>query len=151
MKVEGKRNVLQTDVVITVNELLFGEYDESEVVVRVNKGYDKVNNVKYISDGYPDFKVGEHVVLFLSRDDGDLKTDENYFVTTGMLQGKWNVDKNGVIKNTHSYANHLTFMENKSELKTKIKKENTENPDWKEKRKIERERIKKQNIELFGE
>lgn len=40
------------------------------------------------SDGYPDFEVNEKVLLFLSRDDSDIATDEDYYVLTDMRQGK---------------------------------------------------------------
>ncbi len=151
MKIEGKRNVLQTDIVVTISELLSGKYNNRDVVVRIDKGYDKKERVKYISDGYPDFEVGEHVLLFLSRDDGDLVTDEDYFVLTGMFQGKWNVEDNGVIANKREYVKHLTPKRNKDVLKTQIKTEKDNNPDWKEKREAEKEIIRKRNIELFGE
>lgn len=151
MKAEGKRNVLQTDIVVTVSELLSGEYNNKDVVVRIDKGYDKKENVKYTSDGYPDFELGEHVLLFLSRDDGDLVTDEDYFVLTGMYQGKWNVEDNGVVANKREYVKHLTPKKNKEILKTQIKTEKANNPDWQEKREAEKEIIRKRNIELFGE
>ena len=53
--------------------------------------------IKFISSGYPDFEKEENVLLFLSRDDSDVATDEDYFVLTGMRQGKWNVNNEEVI------------------------------------------------------
>ena len=56
MKIEGKRNVLQTDIIVTINELLSGEYENKEAVIRINAGYDKEKNVyniiikKYIEE-----------------------------------------------------------------------------------------------------
>ena len=82
----GKQNVLQTDIYFSVSDVLSGNYTDDEVVVRIDKGYDRKSNTRVISNGYPDFTLGEHVVLFLSRDDSDVATDENYFVLTGMRQ-----------------------------------------------------------------
>lgn len=86
-----KRNILQTDIFVGINEILYGQYSKECVAVRIDKGYDKEQNIRVVSDGYPDFKVGEEVVLFLSRDDSDVATEEDYFVLTGMKQGKWNL------------------------------------------------------------
>ena len=86
-----KRNILQTDVFVEIDEILYGEYSREFVAVRIDKGYDPESNTKVISDGYPDFEVGEEVLLFLSRDDSDVATEEDYFVLTGMKQGKWNI------------------------------------------------------------
>ena len=90
-KVADKRNILQTDIFVEIDEILFGEYNKENVVVRIDKGYDKSQKIRYISDSYPDFEKGENVLLFLSRDDSDVATDEDYFVLTGMRQGKWNL------------------------------------------------------------
>ena len=90
-KVADKRNILQTDIFVEIDEILYGEYNKENVVVRIDKGYDKSQKIRYISNGYPDFENGENVLLFLSRDDSDVATDEDYFVLTGMKQGKWNL------------------------------------------------------------
>jgi len=85
VKGKGKRNIIQTDIKIKVDKVFKGNLDKDYVVVRIDKG--KVGNTEYISEGYPDFKVGKKLVLFLSRDDSDIKTDEDYYVLTGMNQG----------------------------------------------------------------
>lgn len=151
MKIEGKRNILQTDIVVTINELLSGEYKDKETVVRINTGYDKEKNIQYISEGYPEFTEGEHVLLYLSRPTGDLATDEDYFVLTGMYQGKWKIDDVGKIYNERKEATHLTNKKSIGVLKNQIQSEKQNNPDWQEKKLIEKEHIRKQNIELFGE
>ena len=79
LKPAEKRNVLQTDIYVMIGELLYGEYSKEYVAVRIDDG------------GHLEFKSGEEVVLFLSRDDSDVATDEDYFVLTGMRQGKWNI------------------------------------------------------------
>ena len=47
----------------------------------------------FLPDGYPDFEVNEKVLLFLSRDDSDIATDEDYYVLTGMRQGKYDLSE----------------------------------------------------------
>lgn len=89
---DGIRNILQTDIVITVDEVFKGKpYDEKEIAVRVD--YGETLTSKTVSEGYPEFARGEEVILFLSLDDSDVKTDENYYVLTGMRQGKYYLDK----------------------------------------------------------
>lgn len=151
-KIKDKRNVLQTDVEIEIDDILLGEYDLGIAVVRVNKGYDKKTRIKYISDGYPDFYEGENVLIFLARDDGDLKTDENYFVTVGMYQGKWSLDKESEkIDNERTLENYSLEGRTVGEMKSEVKEQITKNPNYKEERALKREETRKRNIELFGE
>ena len=151
-KIKDKRNVLQTDVEIEIDDILLGEYDLNTAVVRVNKGYDKKTKTRYISDGYPDFYEGENVLIFLARDDGDLKTDENYFVTVGMIQGKWSCDKEtGKIDNDKTPENYSLEGKTIGEMKSEVKEQITKNPNYKEERALKREETRKRNIELFGE
>ncbi len=117
-KEQGKRNILQTDITVKINSVLSGEYSSEKVVVRIDKGYDPASNTKVISDGYPDFKAGEEIVLFLSRDDSDVATDENYFVLTGMKQGKWNLSGNKITSADYESQEISQTLE---ELKEKIK------------------------------
>lgn len=91
-KANPDRNVLQTDIAIKVLKVLKGTpYDGNEVVVRIDKG--ETDNKVVESEGYPDFKEGEEVILFLSIDDSDIaEKDKNYYVLTGMRQGKFTKD-----------------------------------------------------------
>lgn len=91
-KANPDRNVLQTDIAIKVLKVLKGTpYDGNEVVVRIDKG--ETDNTVVESEGYPDFKEGEEVILFLSIDDSDIaEKDKNYYVLTGMRQGKFTKD-----------------------------------------------------------
>ncbi len=145
-KLPSKRNVLQTDINIKISELIFGEYTSQTVVVRIDKGFDKKKNVRVVSDGYPDFSIGENVVLFLSRDDSDIKTNEDYFVLTGMRQGKWTINQNGSIT-----ADRYGILKNMDELKIKVEEENAKNPDWKERQIARNKQIQEENKKLFGE
>lgn len=146
---DGKRNVLQTDIEVEIKDIIYGEYKNNTVIVRIDKGYDKKERVNYISDGYPDFKNDEEVLLFLSRDDGDLKTDEDYFVVTGMLQGKWNIT-DGKAQNLYSNVNYSLEKSTVEELKEKVQEKIKLNSGWKENQEKKKEQIKEENIKLFG-
>ena len=99
------------------------------------------------SSGYPDFEVGENVILFLSRDDGDLLTDEDYFVLTGMKNGKWLLnDENQITSKLNSSKSNSLDI-----LKDNIREEKQNNPDWKEQKAKEKQQIIEKNKELFGE
>lgn len=145
---EGKRNILQTDITVEINEIISGNYSPKDVVVRINKGYDKSTNTIVKSDGYPDFSVGEHVILFLSRDDGDLATNEDYFVLTGMIQGKWSLDSktDPAVSSANKNSNNLI-----ANLKSKVKEEKANNPNWKAQKAERDAKIIEDNKKLFGE
>ena len=130
---DGWITVLQTDIEIKIDEKIFGEYDSDVVVVRVDKGYDKKTRTKYISDGFPDFYEGESVLMFLSRDEGIMNTGENYFLSTGMYQGKWSYDKEtGKIDNDKTLENYSLEGKTIGEMKVEVKEQITKNPDYKE-------------------
>ncbi|MFC4768544.1 hypothetical protein [Effusibacillus consociatus] len=90
-KGQGVPNIVQTDIVIAVDEIFKGTpYNNKDIVVRIDKG--EIDKTKVVSDGYPDFTPGEEVVLFLAKDDGDLANpNENYYVLKGMRQGKFTI------------------------------------------------------------
>lgn len=61
------RNILQTDAVVNIEEIIKGTpYNQKKINVRINKG--ETDNATIISDGYPDFIKDEDVLLFLSTD-----------------------------------------------------------------------------------
>ena len=151
-KVEEKRNILQTDIFVEIDEILYGEYNKENVVVRIDKGYDKAQKIRYISDGYPDFEKDEKVLLFLSRDDSDVATDEDYFVLTGMRQGKWNINNEEILKKNTDGKEISSLDELKTEqLKERIITDIKEHPTWKADKLREKEEIKNNNKLLFGE
>lgn len=145
---DGKRNILQTDITVSIYDIVSGEYSLDKVVVRVNKGYDEESNTKMISDAYPDFEVGEEILLFLTKDDSELATEENYFVLTGMRQGKYEISKASTQK-AKKYKGNDSNVSIK-ELKEKIEKVKKDNPDYKEMKKQKSEEIKENNEKLFG-
>lgn len=149
---EGIRNILQTDIVVTTEELLSGELENGIITVRINKGEDE--NTIVHSDGYPDFFVGERVLLFLSRDNGDVATDEDYYVLTGMEQGKYVLSSNS--PNTLRPDDSAVYTSEKGDLKIetlkpRIDKLYAENPNYKAERAVKRLEIIERNKELFGE
>lgn len=149
------RNIIQTDVVITINEVFKGKpYSDKEIKVRIDKG--KIGNTTSISEGYPDFITEEEVVLFLSEDDGDLANPaENYYVLTGMTQGKFTLKevKGSEKIFTNNIASDFAFEKDSFKLSTikteinNILEDLNKNPI----RKMTKEEIKEQNKKLFGE
>lgn len=151
-KYPEKRNVLQTDIYIEIDEILYGEYNEENVAVRIDKGYDKSQKIRFVSNGYPDFEKSEKVLLFLSRDDSDVATDGDYFVLTGMRQGKWNINNEEILGKDTDGKEISSLDEVKTEqLKERIIAEIKEHPTWKVDKLKEKEEIIKNNKLLFGE
>lgn len=145
------RNILQTDVVINVESVLSGECDNNEIIVRIDKGEDE--NTIVHSEGYPDFVKGEEVLLFLSRDDSDVATNEDYYVLTGMKQGKYNINNTAVLSEkavTDVYSNGETSIDIET-LKVKIREEKVSNPYYQEEKTAKQQETKEQNELLFGE
>ncbi len=131
---DGWVTVLQTDIEIKIDEIISGEYDSDIAVVRVDKGYDKKTRTKYISDGFPDFHEGESVLMFLSRDEGIMNTGENYFLSTGMYQGKWSFNKEtGIVENARTVKDYDLENKTVNELTAKVKQTIEKYPDYKEK------------------
>ncbi len=144
------RNILQTDIVVLVDEVIEGSLNQKEVRVRINKGEDAKTIVH--SDGYPDFVIGEKVLLFLARDDSDVKTNEDYYVLTGLRQGKYTLkDTSGTtVEKTGVYVNDKGEI-NVENLKKNIVDVKSANPNYEAEKVAKKQEIRKNNIELFGE
>lgn len=138
-------NILQTDIIFKIDDVLYGSYDKEEVTVRINSGEDK--DTVIINNAYPVFKVGEKVLLFLSREVPESVTykDEDYFILTGAPQGVYKGQDDKYIN-----AGHSERTLDISELKEKIKMEHEKNPDWKEQRKLWSEQTKINNRKYFS-
>ncbi len=145
-------NVLQTDIIVDVDEVLEGEPSGDSVTVRIDKGEDEDTVV--ISDGYPDFEIDEKVLLFLSRDDGDVATDEDYYVLTGMWQGKFTLPQEDGIQTMSEgeevYTNSRDTL-NMAELPGQIDELIAANPNFKEEKAQRQKEIEEANKLLFGE
>ena len=143
-KGENFRNILQTDIVVNIDNYLFGERDENTIVS---------------SDGYPDFEVNEKVLLFLSRDDSDIATDEDYYVLTGMRQGKYDLSESENSRLSNTINTYISSMEVDNErdtevideLKDKIEKEHNMHPNYSDEQKQKQIEIDNENKKLFGE
>ncbi len=140
------RNILQTDVIINVDNVLFGEDKNKQVTVRIDGGEDKTTI--YTNSESPEFKKGENVLLFLCRSDSDVATDEDYYVVVGCLQGKYTMDK--ASKNQSSYSNEKGTL-NVAELTKQIFEVKASNPNYKEEQLEKRKEVEERNKALFGE
>lgn len=128
-KGEEISNVLQTDLVIKTNKIYKGEdilRNKNEVVVRIDKGYDKEENMKVISDGYPDFVKNEQVLLFLVKDRSSLADDsKEYYVLLGMKQGKYTYNgENDFVFKDSDRLEKFSMKELEKELKEEIREIN---------------------------
>ncbi|MDQ8736882.1 hypothetical protein [Paenibacillus sp. LHD-38] len=150
-KGQDVRNIIQTDIVVNVEEVYKNElFNEKSVTVRIDKG--KVGNYISKSEGYPEFDLKEEVILFLSKDDGDLANPaENYYVLTGMSQGKFIKDKEVsgdkifVNKVDSEKRDKLSLHEAKGEI-SGIMDDLKKNP----RPKMTKEEIRQQNEKVFG-
>ena len=100
-----------------------------------------------MSSGYPDFNIGEEVVLCLSIDDGDLyKPNEDYYVLTGMYQGKFALTQIEDSKKVYRNGNNDEFgyTSVKDEIQS-IEQELLKNPI----KKLTKEEIEEGNEKVF--
>ena len=145
-KGENFRNILQTDIVVNIDNYLFGERDDNQAIVRIDKGEDE--NTIVSSDGYPDFEVNEKVA-----------TDEDYYVLTGMRQGKYDLSESENSRSSNTINTYISSMEVDNErdtevideLKDKIEKEHNMHPNYSDEQKQRQIEIDNENKKLFGE
>lgn len=156
-------NVMQTDVYISVDSILYGDASSEKIAVRIDEGEDETTI--FHSDGYPDFEIGKPILLFLARDRSDVATDEDYYILVGMKQGKYDLDdsskaEQGNMKDDASadnakYVNLEYPAENRTfeigALKQQIKDEHEKRPNYREERAQKEAEIEERNKELFGE
>ncbi len=142
------RNIIQTDITVDVDDVYKGTSNNTKTVtVRIDKG--TIGDTVMVSDGYPDFILREEVVLFLSEDDGDLaNTNEDYYVLTGMLQGKFSLKESKssdkIFENVNG-RDTFKLSSIKEEIKTTL--DNLKKNPIPKKTK---EEIRKQNEKVFG-
>ena len=139
------RNILQTDIVVDVDNNMYGDTENNSVIVRINKGEDE--NTIFCDENTPDFTLNENVLLFLARDDSDVKTDEDYYVLVAKKQSKYELPDNEAVS-AYSYDNQTIDLVS---LQQKIIDEKNANPNFKQELEIEHQRIKENNAALFGE
>lgn len=149
-------NFLQTDIVVNVDEIIYGECGDS-VTVRIYKG--ETNDTIVYNDAYPDFFKNEKVLLFLGRDNGIMNTGEDYYMLTGMHQGKYVIENN-----SEKQTNDLSIYESYKTIDSKEKNEfnipnlkeqiislHEANPNYEEEKAIRQAEIIEENKKLFGE
>lgn len=90
-----RENVIYTDVVISVDEYIKNPLVSREVIVRTTGG--KIGNVNVTTDSDPSFKVGEKVLLFLSKDNSSDTKDfaPEHFIVTDFYLGKYTLTDDG--------------------------------------------------------
>ncbi len=89
------KRMIRTDVVIKVNQVLFGTDPGKKVTVRIDKGITDDGICLYLWTS--DFTVGEKVLLFLARDNGKYAVPyEDYYVLTAADRSKYLIQDNGI-------------------------------------------------------
>lgn len=144
--VRGKniRNIIQTDVLIDIDKIYKGNpYNDRQIAVRLDKG--QIGNTVFKSEGFPDFKEDEEVILFLSIDDSDVANpNENYYVLTGMEQGKFTKSE---IDNTYTSREKEIKLDKLDSIINENLQKEKKNP----RENFTEEEINKNNEELFGQ
>ena len=145
---EDVQNILQTDIVVNVDNILSGDCEDT-VTVRIDKGEDEKTVVH--SDGYPDFEENERVLLFLARDDSDTATDEDYYVLTGMKQGKYVLDENSKVGAVYQNLDNAAEISNLeiSDLQEKIIAAKNADPNYRSEKEARQEEVKENNKQYF--
>jgi hypothetical protein len=88
------QNIIYTDIIVNVGNYLKNPISSKEVIVRTYGG--KVGNVSMELDVEAQFKPGENVLLYLSKDTSPLTNigPEHFFVY-GSMQGKFKLTDDG--------------------------------------------------------
>lgn len=148
-KGENIQNRIVTDVLVEVKKVYKGEpYNKKKIIVRV--GYGEVGIEKMINKEEPAFQVGEEMILFLHKPDSLTEdVNENYYKTTGLLQGKFSLMEENETDKTFqngTKSDTVKFSSVEKEIKDIIK-----DLDEKPIKKLKPEEIDKINRKTFGE
>lgn len=161
--IHGKHiiNELKTDIFVGIDEILYGESQTDTVAVRIDGGEDETT--VSVSTGYPDFTVGEKVLMFLEHVPPKFAYGEDYYLLVGMNQGVYNLETSFVIPSSSKtantdkarYINLERFHEGRvfeiGALKQQIKDEHEKRPNYREERAQKEAETRERNKELFGE
>lgn len=112
-------DLIYTDIIITVDKYIKNPLSSNEVTIRVIGG--TLGNVTMSSDEEPNFKLGEKVLLYLTKDTHpDIKNIRpEHFVATGFKQGKYTLTEDGKAMTPYEIINQeelLNTIENKSSV-----------------------------------
>jgi hypothetical protein len=142
------RNSIVTDVLVNIDQIYKGTpNNEKNILVRIRKG--TVGNVEFKSDGYPDFITGEDVILFLLKDTSN--PNENYYLLTGMLQGKYTRNKSSDVV---EYISSADWIDDNKIVLANFKNDVDQTIEFLKQNPIitlSPEEIKEQNEKIFGE
>ncbi|MHB1421334.1 MAG: hypothetical protein ACYCX4_17430, partial [Bacillota bacterium] len=115
-------DMIYQDTIINVSSVLKGEISANQpIIVRTYGGeYQAGKNIKAVlnEDSYGKFSEGENVILFLILDDTNYNRNHstNYYILTGMNQGKYLINGNEV-KNPHGPKDKNTLLDTISKHK----------------------------------
>lgn len=107
---------IETEVLVKVLEVLSGTFEEKQVKVRFEDGYNKEANICLESTTAPSFSRGEEVVLFLHE-----VPEEGHFRPIADYYGKYTV-KDGYLDRDAELDSELFYM-TVDELKARIQEE----------------------------
>lgn len=88
-------DTIYTDILISVDKYLKNPLPSKEIIVRSTGG--TVGNFIMTSDAEPEFKAGERVLLFLSKDTDPATKDigPEHFIVTDFYEGKFTLTDDG--------------------------------------------------------
>lgn len=90
-------NIIYTDIVVSVDEYLKNQSSSKEVIVRITGG--TIGRVGMSTDADPSFKIGEKVLIYLSKDDNPYTKDfgPEHFIVTDFHRGKYTLTDDGKV------------------------------------------------------
>lgn len=93
-------NAIYTEVIIEIDQYLYGEPQSKRIMVRVNEG--RVGNTVMRSEDEAKFTLGEQCALFLCRPSyqhivPEGFDDSNYYILWGLCYGKYEIENGTLI------------------------------------------------------
>jgi hypothetical protein len=118
-KLDYPYDIIYTDIVISVDEYLKNSSSSKEVIVRITGG--TVGDVSMSTDADPSFKIGEKVLLYLSKDESPSTKDigSKHFIVKDFYRGKYTLTDDGkaVMPDENTILNELLSTINQTENK----------------------------------
>ncbi len=116
----NNENVIYTDIIVSVDEYLKNPLSSKEIIVRITGG--TIGKISMSTDADPSFKMGEKVLIYLSKDDDPYTKDfgPEHFIVTDFYEGKFTLTDDGkaigYVQNTT--LNELLSTINQTDNKT---------------------------------
>jgi hypothetical protein len=118
-KLDYPYDIIYTDIVISVDEYFKNSSSSKEVIVRITGG--TVRDVSMSTDADPSFKIGEKVLLYLSKDESPSTKDigSKHFIVTDFYRGKYTLTDDGkaVMPDENTTLDELLSTINQTENK----------------------------------